>query len=198
MSLTKNLHPQPKIFFRVRTARLATSFDTFTRSVTRTGAEIFPRKATCDQAVFLGTASINPDVKVLNMANSTIIISHKERSCFEDQCVVCITFVKTLIFTGIQRVKTGLFYKSSSQSLIDTWFIYYVMEHWIIPRQKYLVAVINDIWFVPITWIRCPFCGKLVYSLANILLVAYHTSPEPLPENFQRLHIHLFRGLDIL
>ena len=90
--------------------------------------------------------------------------------------MVCVTFVKTLIFAGIQRVKTGLFYKSSSQSLIDSWFMYYVMEHWIIPRRNYLVAVIHDICFFPITWMRCPFYGKFVYCLANILLMAYHTS----------------------
>jgi len=48
--------PQPKIFFLVQTKRLAASFDTSTRSVTRTGAEKFPRKATCDPAVFLLTA----------------------------------------------------------------------------------------------------------------------------------------------
>jgi len=36
----------------VQTTRLAESFDTSTRSATSTGAEIFPRKATCDPAVF--------------------------------------------------------------------------------------------------------------------------------------------------
>jgi len=50
----------------VQTTRLAVSFDTSTRSVTHTGVEIFPCKATCDPAVFLRTAYINPDVKVLN------------------------------------------------------------------------------------------------------------------------------------
>ena len=44
--------PQPKNFFRVRTTRLATSFDTLTRSVTCKEAEIFPRKATCNPADF--------------------------------------------------------------------------------------------------------------------------------------------------
>jgi len=39
--------PKQKIFFRVQTRRLAASFDASTRSVARTGAEIFPRKATC-------------------------------------------------------------------------------------------------------------------------------------------------------
>jgi len=36
--------PKQKIFFRVQTRRLAASFDASTRSVTRTGAEIFPGK----------------------------------------------------------------------------------------------------------------------------------------------------------
>jgi len=48
--------PKQKIFFRVETTRLAVSFDTSTRSVTRTGAEIFPRKATCDPTIFLRSA----------------------------------------------------------------------------------------------------------------------------------------------
>jgi len=47
MLLTRNPQPQPKNFFRVQTGRLVTSFDASTRSVTRTGVEIFPRKATC-------------------------------------------------------------------------------------------------------------------------------------------------------
>jgi len=44
---TKNRTPPSKNFFRVQTRRLAASFDASTRSVTQTGAEIFPRKATC-------------------------------------------------------------------------------------------------------------------------------------------------------
>jgi len=68
-SLTTNPHPQQKYFFRVQTRRLATSFDTSTRYLTCTGAEIFLRKATCNPAVFLRTAWINPDVKVLKKKN---------------------------------------------------------------------------------------------------------------------------------
>jgi len=49
-------HPNKKCFFQVQTRRLAASFDTSTRSVIHTGAEIFPCKATCDPAVFLRTA----------------------------------------------------------------------------------------------------------------------------------------------
>jgi len=41
-----------KKFFRVQSTRLAASFDTSTRSVTRTGAEIITRKVTCDPSVF--------------------------------------------------------------------------------------------------------------------------------------------------
>jgi len=44
--------PNQKNLFRVQTTRLAASFDTSTRSVTLTGTEIFPRKATCDPAVY--------------------------------------------------------------------------------------------------------------------------------------------------
>jgi len=43
----KTATPKQKIFFWVQTRTLAVSFDTSTRSVTRTGAEIFPCKATC-------------------------------------------------------------------------------------------------------------------------------------------------------
>ena len=64
-SLTKNPQPPTKKYFQVETTRLAASFDTSTRSIIRTGVEIFPRKATCDPAVFLWTTWINPDVKVL-------------------------------------------------------------------------------------------------------------------------------------
>ena len=53
-SLTKNLHPPSKNFFRVQTRRLAVSFDASTRSVTRTGVEIFPHKATCIYVFFFG------------------------------------------------------------------------------------------------------------------------------------------------
>ena len=52
-SFTKNPHPpSKKFFFRVPTRRLVASFDASTRSVTRTGVEIFPRKATCFYAFF--------------------------------------------------------------------------------------------------------------------------------------------------
>jgi len=65
MSLKKNKYPPTNNFLQVQTARLAASFDTSTRFVTRTGAEKIPRKALCNPAVFLQTTWINPDVKVL-------------------------------------------------------------------------------------------------------------------------------------
>jgi len=43
----KNLHPQAKNFFRVKTRRLVVSFETFTGSVEHDRPEKFPRKATC-------------------------------------------------------------------------------------------------------------------------------------------------------
>jgi len=62
----KNLQPpSKKTFFRVQATRLAASFVASTRSITRTGVEIFPRKAKCESAAFLWTAWINLDVKVL-------------------------------------------------------------------------------------------------------------------------------------
>jgi len=46
----KPITPNQKIFFECKLQDV--SFDTSTRSVTQTGAEIFPRKAMCDPAVF--------------------------------------------------------------------------------------------------------------------------------------------------
>jgi len=65
-SLTKNPQPQAKNFFRVQTRRLAVSFDTSTRSVTHTGAEKFPCKATCVSAFFIQKSPKQPDAKVLS------------------------------------------------------------------------------------------------------------------------------------
>jgi len=58
-SLTKNLHPQAKNFFRVQTRRLATSFGTFTGSVALTRQEKFPCKATCVLVFFFQKSSIS-------------------------------------------------------------------------------------------------------------------------------------------
>jgi len=49
----------------VHTRRLATSFELFTGSVAFTQPEKFLHKATCNPAVFLRTAWINPGAKVL-------------------------------------------------------------------------------------------------------------------------------------
>jgi len=57
---------------------------------------------------------------------STIIVSYEEESCFE---YVCVKIVKTVHFTSIHRVKTGLFYKSNCGSFIDRWLIYDVMKY---------------------------------------------------------------------
>jgi len=51
----------------VRTTRLAESFELLTRSVALTEPEKFPRKPTCDSAVFVRTAWINPGAKVLKI-----------------------------------------------------------------------------------------------------------------------------------
>jgi len=52
---------------------------------------------------------------------------HEGGSCFE--IILCAEFVKPFIFTGIHRIKTGLFYKSNRVCFIDWWFIYDIMEH---------------------------------------------------------------------
>ena len=89
---------------------------------------------------------------------------------------MCITFVKQFFFTSIHSVKTGCFYKSNSESFINMWLIYDVMKYWRVLRYNHLVVVIPDIWFVPITWTRWPFCGKCVNYLAIVLLIACQTN----------------------
>jgi len=37
---------------------------------------------------------------------------------------LCVKLVIPFIFTGIQRLKIGLFYKSNSLSLVHRWFIF--------------------------------------------------------------------------
>ena len=64
--------PNQKNFFHVQTTRLAASFDTSTRSKTRTRAEIFPHKATCDPAVFCEPLGLTrfQSVKLIGWAKS--------------------------------------------------------------------------------------------------------------------------------
>jgi len=45
-----------------------------------------------------------------------------------------VKFVLTFILTGIPRVKTGLFDKSTSASFVQRWFVYYVTVLRITPR----------------------------------------------------------------
>jgi len=45
-----------------------------------------------------------------------------------------VKFVKPFIFTGIQRVKIGLLYKSNSVSFLDKLFVYDAMEQTIAPQ----------------------------------------------------------------
>jgi len=50
--------PKQKIFFRVQATRLAESFELLIGSVALIGPEKFPRKATCDPAVFPRTLEL--------------------------------------------------------------------------------------------------------------------------------------------
>jgi len=50
--------PPTKKFFQVQSTTLAASFDTSTRSIKLTGAEIFPCKATCHPGVFCETLEL--------------------------------------------------------------------------------------------------------------------------------------------
>jgi len=51
----------------VQSTRLVESFELLTRSVALTGLEKFPRKATCDPAVFARTTWTNLAMKVLTV-----------------------------------------------------------------------------------------------------------------------------------
>jgi len=70
----KTCTPKQNNFFRVETTRLAASFDASTRSVTRTGAAIFPRKATCI-VFFSENPRKQPDAKELREKHSTTYYS---------------------------------------------------------------------------------------------------------------------------
>ena len=77
VSLTKNPHPNQKKIFRVQTTRLAESFKLLIGSVALTRLEKFPRKATCDPAVFAQTAWSNPGAKVLTYFRCSLLKLHK-------------------------------------------------------------------------------------------------------------------------
>jgi len=91
-SLTKNPHPPTKEFFRVQTTRLDRSFGPFTRSIALTGPEKFPHKATCNPAVFMRTAWINPAANVSNAS---------WQLCHQDSSISCEEAVCTCLCTGI-------------------------------------------------------------------------------------------------
>ena len=82
----------------------------------------------------------------------------------------------SFIFTGIQRIKPGLFYKSNSASFTNRCFINDAMEHWKSPRKGHLVFVIFRISLVLITAVRWQSRGKYNCTLVNILYVIYHAS----------------------
>ena len=68
------------------------------------------------------------------------------------------------VFTLIQRVKTGLYGKSNSETFMYRWFVYDSTEQWIVPRQGHFIFVIFVLCFVPITaGLRCD--GHLLETL---------------------------------
>jgi len=64
-SLTKNLQPQAKNFFRVQATRLAMSFELLTVSVVLIGPVKFLCKATCVSVFFCENPRKWPNAKVL-------------------------------------------------------------------------------------------------------------------------------------
>jgi len=61
---------------------------------------------------------------------------------------LCVSFVNPCIFTGIQKVKAGLFYKSNSVVVITTVYVLFIMPN-SAPERLMLVVVVPIIWFVP-------------------------------------------------
>ena len=80
-SLTKNPQPPRKNFFRVQTRRLATSFDISTRSVTRTRAEKFPRKATCVSVFFSQKCPKAARRQSVNVKTLIMLMLFLEQTC---------------------------------------------------------------------------------------------------------------------
>ena len=95
-------------------------FDTSTRSVTRTVTEIFQRKATCDPVVFLRTAWINLDVKVLrSLQNNVTVFNWKPTTTRQNARIPKETTktgsdTKMLILLNSMQLSTGkhLLYKN--------------------------------------------------------------------------------------
>ena len=81
----------------------------------------------------------------------------------------CVKLVIPFIFTSIPRVKTGLFYKTNSVSLVVYLQCHGTLNSATI-RSFGLCHLYN-----PITAVRWPSRGKFVDSLADILFMAYHT-----------------------
>jgi len=71
----------------------------------------------------------------------------------------------TFTFTSIQRVNTGLFYKSNSIRVMDRWFINNTMEQSIVPPCVTLVDQVCS---------KRQFLYKFICCLAN--MAAHHTS----------------------
>jgi len=66
MILTKNLHPQPKKFYRVQTRRLAVSFELLNSSLLLSVPELRSRKATCDPVVLVQKSSKPTGDRIVN------------------------------------------------------------------------------------------------------------------------------------
>jgi len=122
--------PNHNLFFRVQTTRLAAPFDTSTRSVTCTRAEKLPCKATCDLAVFLRTAWINPDVKMFKRQPVTMCTINDTLKCFTSlkniNCkqIQFITFIKNnpcLWYALILRPEELLWYQRCFFSEKKNW-----------------------------------------------------------------------------
>jgi len=56
---------------------------------------------------------------LLNTQKGTKIILHEGESWFEYYSNLCVTSVMPFIFTGTQKVKTGLFHESNCVRFVD-------------------------------------------------------------------------------
>jgi len=92
---------------------------------------------------------------------------------------LCVKLMITFVFTLIQRVKAGLFGKSSSASFMYRWFIYDAMEYWSAAIRPfglcnfYNLVCSNYCGAMIISWKICLFGQHTVHGLSQKSLHKY-------------------------
>jgi len=83
-SVTKNPHPQPKIFFRVQSTRLADPFEPLNSSLVQSAEELGCCKAT-ENCCFLGW---NRSTNILYAGSWSVKCSCMDQTCHENICQI--------------------------------------------------------------------------------------------------------------